>query len=240
MCWNVKGWIYKRAYYGYQTKFERKHPLIIHGIITTILLILAIGGFIQTYYIAGGILLLLHFANLWWFLDDFIKYREVCKGKKEHKLLESYYFCNEDLNYIRKKYFKFLKELIDIQSCFCDNENLSEDERLEKAGNITDKLYKYLTTNKTAKREFEKAYSIDIQPELCDIVLQSIMADFVIWHKQYLLDIFLSKRSVLYFDNEYPSNYKFFKDGKDKNVLDYIKFIKKIEDGLEEYFEEKK
>ena len=32
-------------------------------------------------------------------------------------------------------------------------------------------------------------------------------------------------------------NYQFFKDGRDKNVLDHIKFIKKIEDGLKDVFD---
>jgi len=237
MCWGFREWIYRNRTRVGETRFEREHPLLSYGIFVSIFVAITIGGLICRQWIASGIISIITIIAIILFIKEYIELKPVIKGKSEQKRYEKYYFCNDELVYLRKKYYYFFWDYLAINECFNGNEELSDDKRVAKQCEKADKLYEYLCTNKTAHREFSKAYNIEIQPELSEIVLQSIMADWVIRLKRYTTDIFLSKESVLYLDGEYPANYQFFKDGRDKNVLDHIKFIKKIEDGLKDVFD---
>jgi len=143
------------------------------------------------------------------------------------KDLELYYFNTASLEEIRFKHFPIIKQLFNSEDLL-NNKDISEDESLSKRAKIESVICDYIKSNENISKEFYEVYHIDKPNEICELVLQGIIANEVI--KQKLdINIFLDKASVIYFENKYPRN--IIKWQKDKTYT----IEKYCEDVLELY-----
>ena len=116
--------------------------------------------------------------------------------------LELYYFGETPFQKIREKHFTNLKEIIGIEELF-NNESLTDDELMSKQVYIEDKIYKYISSNKRIRRDFYNAYGVVLIDTLCQLVLESIVADEILKTKKKI-DIFLDAQSIVYCDEDCP------------------------------------
>jgi len=116
--------------------------------------------------------------------------------------LELYYFGEKPFQIIREKHFGPLKELIGIEELF-NNQNLTDDEFQDKQMYICDKIYKYISSNKRIRRDFYNAYGVVLINTLCDLVLESLVADEVIKTNRKI-DMFLDAQSIVFCDEDCP------------------------------------
>ena len=116
--------------------------------------------------------------------------------------LELYYFGEKSFQKIREKHFGPLKELIEIEELF-NNQNLTDDEFQDKQMYICDKIYKYISSNKRIRRDFYNAYGVVLINTLCDLVLESLVADEVVKTNKKI-DMFLDAQSIVFCDEDCP------------------------------------
>ena len=140
--------------------------------------------------------------------------------------LKHYYFSSIQIETLFNKYFDYLIEYIGLENLILKNIS-SQDDIVKAQDNIETKIKKYLTENKTVYLEFSEAYQLNSYVFLSEILLQSIYAKLYI-ENQINFDIFLSKQSALYFENEYPENIKEWQRDKSLTILDICKFYKII------------
>ena len=129
------------------------------------------------------------------------------------KDLELYYFNTTSLEDIRFKHFPILKKMFNVEDLL-NNKDISEDDSLSKRAKIESIICDYIKSDEDISKDFFEAYYIDKPNEICELVLQGLVADEVIKNKLDV-NIFLDKASVLYFENKYPLNIE--KWLKDKN-----------------------
>jgi len=116
--------------------------------------------------------------------------------------LELYYFGEKPFQKIREKHFGSLKELIGIEELF-NNQDLTDDEFQDKQMYICDKIYKYISSNKIIRRDFYNAYGVVLINTLCDLVLESLVADEIIKTNRKI-DMFLDAQSIVFCDEDCP------------------------------------
>jgi len=116
--------------------------------------------------------------------------------------LELYYFGEKSFQMIREKHFGPLKKLIGIEELF-NNQNLTDDEFQDKQMYICDKIYKYISSNKRIRRDFYNAYGVVLINTLCDLVLESLVADEIIKTNRKI-DMFLDAQSIVFCDEDCP------------------------------------
>lgn len=116
--------------------------------------------------------------------------------------LEAYYFGERPFQSIREKHFGPLKELIGVEELF-NNQDLTDDEFQDKQMYICDKIYKYISFNKRIRRDFYNAYGVLLINTLCDLVLESLVADEVIKNNRKI-DMFLDAQSIVFCDEDCP------------------------------------
>lgn len=116
--------------------------------------------------------------------------------------LELYYFGEKSFQKIREKHFVKLKELIGVNEFF-NNEVLTDEEFQDKRMYICDKIYKYISSNKRIKRDFYNAYDVVLINTLCDLVLESLVADEIL-KTQRKCDMFLDAQSIVFCDEDCP------------------------------------
>ena len=116
--------------------------------------------------------------------------------------LELYYFGETPFQKLREKHFANLKEIIGVEELF-NNESLTDDELMSKQMYIEDKIYKYISSNKRIRRDFYNAYGVVLIDTLCQLVLESIVADEIL-KTQKKIDIFLDAQSIVYCDEDCP------------------------------------
>lgn len=93
------------------------------------------------------------------------------EDKMKTKDLELYYFGETPFQIIREKHLPVLKEIIGVKEFF-NNENLNDDEFIDKQSYIMDKIYDYITSNKKIKLDFYNAYGVVLIDTLCQLVLE--------------------------------------------------------------------
>lgn len=116
--------------------------------------------------------------------------------------LELYYFGENPFQNIREKHFANLKEIIGVEELF-NNESLTDDELLGKQMYIEDKIYKYISSNKRIRQDFYNAYGVVLIDTLCQLVLESIVADELLKTNKKI-DMFLDAHSIVYCDEDCP------------------------------------
>ena len=114
--------------------------------------------------------------------------------------LETYYFGERPFQSIREKHFGPLKELIEVEELF-NNQDLTDDEFQDKQMYICDKIYKYISSNKRIRRDFYNAYGVLLINTLCDLVLESLVADEIIKTNRKI-DMFLDAQSIVFCDED--------------------------------------
>ena len=120
------------------------------------------------------------------------------------KDLELYYFNTASLEEIRFKYFPILRKMFNVEDLL-NNKDISEDDSLSKRAKIENIICDYIKSDDDVSKDFFDAYHIDQPNEICELVLQGLVADEVI-KKKLDINIFLDKASVIYFENKYPRN----------------------------------
>ncbi len=116
--------------------------------------------------------------------------------------LELYYFGEAPFQNIREKHFANLKEIIGVEELF-NNESLTDDELMSKQMYIEDKIYKYISSNKRIRQDFYNAYGVVLIDTLCQLVLESIVADEILKTNKKI-DMFLDAQSIVYCDEDCP------------------------------------
>lgn len=116
--------------------------------------------------------------------------------------LELYYFGETPFQRIREKHFSHLKEIIGVEELL-NNQNLTDDEFEDKQQYIFDKIYKYISSNKRIRRDFYNAYGVVLIDTLCQLVLESIVADEILKTNKKI-DMFLDAQSIVYCDDDCP------------------------------------
>lgn len=120
------------------------------------------------------------------------------------KDLELYYFNTASLEEVRFKYFPILRKMFNVEDLL-NNKDISEDDSLSKRAKIESIICDYIKSDDDVSKDFFDAYHIDKPNEICELVLQGLVADEVI-KKKLDINIFLDKASVIYFENKYPRN----------------------------------
>lgn len=116
--------------------------------------------------------------------------------------LKEYYFSTKELIKIRDKYFDKLKEIVVIDNLF-NNQSLTDEELLDKQNYICNNIYKFISSNKRIRRDFYNAYGVVLINTLCNLVLESLVADEIL-NKDIKLDIFLDAESIVYCGEDCP------------------------------------
>jgi len=138
--------------------------------------------------------------------------------------LETYYFCTPDIDRLRDKYFSTFNEMLGIENYF-NNEKLTDEEHWDKLTELADKLMNYLNNNKEIKEEFVNAYRTDSDYILGELLIQSLVADIVIKMKLDI-NIFMDKKSILYFEKTYPKNISIYKNKeRSGSLFEYIEYF---------------
>ena len=148
---------------------------------------------------------------------------------------ESYYFATEPFKKIREKHFPKIKEILDSNEFF-NNQNLSEDEVDAKRFHMEEKLYKYISSCKRIRRDFYNAYGVITIDSLCELVMQSILADEVL-KKELHIDIYLDAQSVICTYEDCPMNIWHYYN-QQHSLAEYSKIYSKWYDNFEDLSED--
>ena len=116
--------------------------------------------------------------------------------------LKEYYFSTEALNKIRDKYFVKLKEIVGVNNLF-NNQNLTDEELIDKQLYMCDNIHKFISSCKRIRRDFFNAYGVVMINTLCNLVLESLVADELL-NTDRKLDIFLDAESIVYCGEDCP------------------------------------
>ena len=116
--------------------------------------------------------------------------------------LELYYFGEAQFQKIREKHFSNLKGIIGVKELL-NNQDLTDDEFENKQRHIFDEIYKYISSNNRIKRDFYNAYGVVLIDTLCQLVLESLVADEVI-KNNLKIDIFLDAQSLAFCGEDCP------------------------------------
>ena len=143
----------------------------------------------------------------------------------KNKDLNNYFFPNDEIKILRKIHFNDIINFIG-KNQFTVDTNCSSDERVKLQNKLEIKIQNYLKTN-NLQELFMKAYHLTILPLLSEMLLQSLAVHIYLNYNN-LEDVFLSPQSILYFENEYPSNIICWKKNKKLNILDECKFYENL------------
>ena len=146
-------------------------------------------------------------------------------NKKE---LEKYYFPNAKIIRIKNRYLKRIIGIIRIENLIVNNESISLDDRLKIQDNIELRIKNYLTDNFDILFDMFFSYNLYNINFLVEIILQSIYAYLYINDERFNFDIFLSKKSLLYLNGEYPINILDWKNNNKLTILHQCEIYNKI------------
>lgn len=225
MLWNFRRYINKNILKNPRNSSETRSVTFVGQLLGVVVSLVAVFFMlIREFYIIAIIFLFINFILAWTFFSELIEFLDKRKGIKKLEKLKSYYLPNYWFEDLQSRYYENLMQKIDIYFCVYCND-ITYEKRAEKKENKIKTIYDYLMSNEQIKSKFEKIYLIKLSKTLCEIILQSVMAYFVIKNQIFSVDIFLSRSSILYLAGDYPINYRRYKDKLDRNILDYSYFL---------------
>ena len=140
--------------------------------------------------------------------------------------LKNYYFPTNEIYNLWSKHYQSLINHIGANNLHV-NPKLDSDNRVLKQEIIQSKIQEYVETDKNYD-DFINAYRFNNLVYFSEILLQSLIAFDVLIKNDLKYDIFLSKDSILYFNNDLPPNIKLYLTDKKMNVLETCNLFNNI------------